>query len=743
MRAEQALYLLLHVVGAISGLPSVGAKVAAEGAVASDTASIPAGDPSMQQEPLMADQWRLKSENNPNSVIRVYDGVGIFSGSVQEPDPVANVLEENYCDGESKRYEAAEKGKVMLIRSPETMPVEVVHCRVTVTVTKYKCPHGLLTRGKVDGRKDTPVEIPIGTCQMLRLGRSQRIHIRGFGNNSMPITAGMGTTDEIHEHYSTGTARKDGSCVGDKGVYDGEADDDIVVKIKAKVSMGYKIGKYSTTNGEVTVEDGVRIVPSSNTGIIHDKRGTYTLAREEDIPTSDCEKWYTLVEGEGTLHSPTGNRTDLQKVLDIKRLLGNNIPLFQGEEMDICKQKAYKTLDPKLAILYLTNNDGSAIHHDFKRDPSLTDADLERLINGISHAASVKKSPTGDVSYEAVKELCMARQQTLHNYMNLASKYSGKANPTLGLQLEGMDFDDLGAARLLIRGLAINATVRNNVEGCCEELPVSFNDSRGRIHNLYADARTGFIRETCTPRECQPINGYYYRVRILNRETGKEEIQWLCNYASNEIGDCDKAPGNLEEVMALNESEYAARMMQNQRRKLNFYPEDMLKQHYKAVMFSQAVKSWTATSAKKWLERRGMSGNEAEQMDGPKEPHNLVEQLKSMLRGELHQGLKKIRDQIKGANCTAGAMLNWCAEKFECKLENGTNQRESDLGEQLEEMVITIIVAAVVMVVSAMLIMCQSCMPTRAVKRREEPEETLPRAASQGDLLHDRFTGKK
>ena len=43
----------------------------------------------------------------------------------------------------------------------------------------------------------------------------------------------------------------------------------------------------------------------------------------------------------------------------------------------------------------------------------------------------------------------MARQQTLHNYMNLASKYSGKANPTLGLQLEGMDFDDLGAGQTL------------------------------------------------------------------------------------------------------------------------------------------------------------------------------------------------------------------------------------------------------------------------------------------------------
>merc|ERR1712026_148965 len=30
--------------------------------------------------------------------------------------------------------------------------------------------------------------------------------------------------------------------------------------------------------------------PPSEAGIVHDKRGTYTY-QEEDIPTSDCEKW--------------------------------------------------------------------------------------------------------------------------------------------------------------------------------------------------------------------------------------------------------------------------------------------------------------------------------------------------------------------------------------------------------------------------------------------------------------------
>ena len=742
MRTHWLPYLLLYAVNVIWGLPPIGAKLATSEDLASDAARIPAGDPRMQQEALMADQWQPESERTSNLIIRVYDGVGIFSGSIQEPDPVANVLEENYCDKESKKYEASEEGKVMLIRSPETMPVKVINCKVRVTVTKYKCPHGSLTKRKMAGQRDTLVDIPVETCRMLRLGRSQNIRLREFGNNSMPITAGMESTDEIQEHYSTGFASEDGSCKGNKGVYDGKADDDVVIKIKAKISMGEKKGKYSTTSGKITVEDEIQIGPSSEAGIIHDKRGTYTY-QEEDIPTSDCEKWYTLVEGDGTLFNPTENKTGLQKVLDIKRLLGNNIPLFQGEEMNICGQKVYKTLDPKLAILYLTKDDGSSVHHNFKRDPSLTDAELERLITGISHAASVKKSPTGDVSYEAVKELCMARQQTLHNYMNLASKYSGKANPTLGLQLEGMDFDDLGAARLLVRGLAINATVRDGVENCCEELPVRFNDTKGKTHDLFADARTGFIRETCTLRECQPINGYYYRVRTLNPTTGKEKIQWLCNYASGKIGDCDKEPGNLEAVMALNESEYAARMMQNQRRKLNFYPEDMQEQHYKAIMFPQVVKSWAAISTKKWLEKGVTPENEVQQMDGPKEPNILVEELKNMLRGELQQGLKKIRDQMKNANCTAGTMLNWCTERFECKLGNTTSQGELDLGEQLEEIITTIMVAAVVMVGSAILMMCQSCMQTRATKKQKGPEETLSRVASQGDQVHDRFVGKK
>ena len=385
---------------------------------------------------------------------------------------------------------------------------------------------------------------------------------------------GKAVTVEAHGNQQThtedlyGYAGLDGSCSGALVRIEGKLYKNLILTTKVKTNIETTTAHYIPTLRQLVISNEIRLPISNKTGYHEDKYfGTYVYNKDE-VPTTRCQLYKSLLTANATLHQP--REPDLQTFISLTVNSSQVAILGLMEKESICGREAFKTSEQNLFLVFHRERDEEI--EEFKQisdqdvDPAL---DEKTQLRTIIYDLSLR---THNDFETTLAKICESRRDNLQSHL---------AQPILNAN-KGYEILPYGSANYVVEGNKLKASIsREEVGKCCIELPIYVYVNETKKIPAYADPRTMVIRSLCTPRICDQVWSYYYALDF----EGRNETTWVCTKGTPELHLCSEIP---QEVKAMSTPEITmTETLKKTNVKPSIYPDEQLKSHRLAKLVSE------------------------------------------------------------------------------------------------------------------------------------------------------------
>ena len=510
-----------------------------------------------------------------------FDTAGRFSGDRKIAMKTISLLSVDPCDRiRSQSYFPPVEKAVQLLYRPAETPLEIIQCRIAVTVQVLHCSSSIFRSDvyPADTLMDNQV-IPVTDAQCRDMHKTGVFELKLY-DQSITIT-GIKHSPQTLRKTLIGIKEPNGGCTGGQINIEGILQTSKVVTLKVSHQARQLEGKYSLNSGTVFVGDLV----SFPFGVGFEQRcdsyrGCFTVAQPEVVPQNRCQQLEQLFTGQGQLFVPNvGPEKISQGYLEILQVssatdstMGTALTLTDSEL--VCGILVRKTNIPRLFVNFY--EEGSLVSHELL-DVSRPKGNPYVFLDILTSSSNVYLRGTLSVSEQFDKvsfRLCELRRMALNNV--LRDLLTAGPSPLLNYR-RGLLFVKKGSVAFIFVGLPVRARLRNT-ELCYNEIPVVLEtETQGEVDAFLTSKARIIVSNGSTVACSQQSSMHFLRdfsdeMHLFN-DTLREQFpdlafsdeddntnapgHWICQISGNFIA-C-AAPSSLSPIIGANDHFYGIR----------------------------------------------------------------------------------------------------------------------------------------------------------------------------------------